>query len=204
ERNEIEMKNLIAIFIFYISQIGFSQSIFPEIKSNATEEDKTESIIYSLLSNKYEFIIAYTTQCYWWSDKKNYVVYAFKNNTWEKIIVDSKRKKNGNWTKPKSKSHIISNQKANELIQTLSKKSFWDLKREELNIDKQKNDDGSVTKFSLHDGVNYRFEIITKQDFRIIESYEPEYFLEKMPEIKERKIFINCRDDFENFIKNGA
>ncbi|MES2543523.1 MAG: hypothetical protein V4548_01465 [Bacteroidota bacterium] len=171
---------------------------FPEIISNTSEQDKLDSIIYNLFNGKKTFLIAYTNECYWWSDKKRYEILAFENNKWEKIYVYSKRNKNGEWSKPKISHKSISSETANNLITELTKISFWELQNESLNVNEIKNGDGTIGKFKISDGINYKVEILQGNNFRIIESYEPEFFLSQMPEIKSRETFISGKTMIKN------
>lgn len=189
----MQILTIIILFLFSIQ--------FPQIESNASQEDKSESLIYYLFNGKKTFLIAYANECYWWSDKKYYQVLAWENNKWEKIIISSKRNKKGEWSKPKVSTKIIDSESANQLIVELSKLSFWNLQNDKLNITKQVDGEGMTNKYSISDGINYRVEILQGNNFRIIESYEPEYFLSKMPELKERETFIKSKIKIENLFQ---
>jgi hypothetical protein len=185
------MKLFVSIILLTIS------ILFPEIKPNATEEDKSKSIIYNLFNGKKDFLIAYSTESYWSSNKKDYQILACKNGKWEKIFVHSKKKKNGNWSMSSLSYKSINSEKVNQLLSKFNNLSFWELENEKLNQTKEKNENGEVIKYSISDGVNYRFEILQGSNLRTIESYEPEYFLEKMPKIQERETFIKCLKEIE-------
>jgi hypothetical protein len=58
------------------------------------------SIAYKILHDKYDYAIAYTTEGYWESDRIHYDVIAFKNGTYFKGSVFSKRHKAYNWPMP--------------------------------------------------------------------------------------------------------
>ncbi len=59
------------LFVLIISIVLFIVCTkFPEIKSNVTEEDKSKSIIFNLFKGKKDFLIAYSTESYWWSNRK--------------------------------------------------------------------------------------------------------------------------------------
>jgi hypothetical protein len=181
----------VIIILFFVS----SKAQLPSIENNQSEIKKAESIIYNLYNGKQDFLIAYTMESYWWSDKKYYEILIFRNNNWEKFSLRMMRKRNHEFSKP-----IISKQRINndsfKLIDDLTTLNFWSLKSEDLNITKH-HKDSVVTKYSIDDGVNYKFEILTKNEFRIIEAYEPEYFLMKMPETVDREIFIKAKKKWD-------
>ncbi|HMG07485.1 MAG TPA: hypothetical protein VK609_03185 [Mucilaginibacter sp.] len=78
----------------------------------------------------------------------------------------------------------------------LSLARLWSVSRDSLNIHERRNKNGTVTKLSVYDDNNYRFEVFNKDNFAIIESYAPEYFLEELPENKILERFIKVRDWF--------
>lgn len=88
-------------------------------------------------------------------------------------------------------------------MDSLDQHKFGALNRDSLNIKTRDNGDGTITELSLHDATNHKFEIITKSNFTIVESYAPEYFLEELPKLTIRKTFINCRNLFLKAIKNN-
>lgn len=179
----------------------FCTSPFPDIKSNTTEKEKSESVIYSLFAGKKTFLLAYSTESYWWSDKKDYQVLAFNENKWEIINVSLQRNKRREWSEPRISYKSINFNRANNLISQLTEISFWDLQRETLNESKVENEDGTISKYSISDGINYKVEILDENKYRIIEAYEPEYFLSHMPNIKEREIFIRSMNKIESIFK---
>ncbi len=180
----------------------FSRAQIPKFKSNTSENEKLLSPIYKSLSNQYDLIIGFTAECYWWSDRKPYRLLAFKNGIWLKGYFYSKRRKNHSWTNPTIKLKEINKDSANSILNYLSDAGFFVLNRDTLNIDRRKINDKQDEVFSISDAVNYRFEILTKNTFTIIESYQPDYFLEKLPEFKSREIFIKYRDWFIEKYKN--
>ena len=83
------------LFVLIISIVLFIVCTkFPEIKSNVTEEDKSKSIIFNLFKGKKDFLIAYSTESYWWSNRKDYQILACENGKWKKIFIHSRKKKN--------------------------------------------------------------------------------------------------------------
>jgi len=172
------------------------------LKSNTTPSERETSIIYKNFADQYDLLIAYTRESYWWENLKDCNVLAFKDGVCLKGYIYSKKNKNGIWSKPKIKLHEVNCDSA-KMIQTyLNDAGFYTLNRDTLNINHKEINDKQDAVFSVDDGVNYKFEILTKKDFLIIESYEPEYFLQKIPELRTREEFIKCRDWFLSKYKN--
>lgn len=177
----------------------------PVIKANATAIELRQSEMYQTFHPKYDFLIAYTSQSYWWSDRKNYVFLGLKNGKWEKGSYTSSKGKNEKWTKPKIKVHFVNGDSALAVINLIGSNGFYLLNRDSLNISKRAIRESERADFVLEpgeildsvstnisDGVNYRFEVVNKGTFTIIESYEPQFYLEYIPEIKQREVFLNC------------
>src|SRR6185437_11847248 len=174
----------------------FSKAQTPALKTNTTENEKETSIIYKNFSTQYDLLIAFTRESYWWSNLENYSLLALKNGVCLKGVISSKRNKHGIWSKPKIKFKEINCDSAKYIVKYLNDVGFYSLNRDTLNINKKRINDNQVQLFSIDDGVNYKFEIVSKNDFLIIESYEPEYLLQKIPELRSRATFIKCRDWF--------
>jgi len=191
------------ILLLYFISAGIIQTNFTDFKSNATRYDKEHSLIYSSFYGKKDFVLAYTIQSFW-SDQKTYYAIANTSNKWEKITLTSKRKKDGSWTKPRIQIKGINEQQVETTLDNLSRDSFWDLDRRHLTNITYKDADSVLHKVSRSDGVNYRIEIFTKEKFRVIEAYEPEYYLDKMPEKRQREVFINSRKQIEALLINGT
>ena len=172
--------------VVFLLLVFRAEAQLPHIKSNFTLEDQNQSVVYKIFSGKYDFVIAYTAQSYWWSNKYNYDILAKKGGVWFNIRLNAERK-NGNWPYPKIKTSRVEKNSFDSLIDTLTKQQFWT-----LNIDSLSDQRGE----SLFDATNYRFEILEGKSFRIIESYAPEYFLNSFPDMLARKSFIKSRDAF--------
>ena len=168
----------------------------PVLKSNTTEIEKANSLIYKNFYGKYDFVVSCIEESYWWGNRRFYKIFACKNGRWEKISLSQKEKKNDEWSKPVIHTEEFDKDKADSLMSLLNKNGFWKLNKDSLNITQRRVSEKQDQVFSISDGVNYKFEIFSNKDFQIIESYSPDYFYKKMPEIKCRGIFIRCRDLF--------
>ena len=212
------MKTLIIISYFLFGQYKTFGQI-PNIIHNYTSQDSTQNPLIDSFSKKYDFIIAYTEQSYWWANRKNYKILAFSNNKWsswtysnyfvqgtkkngiEKITVDTI--KIGHYFLENT---VLKYSSVSELLTNLESNNFWTLNNDSLNQSrlfpiKIKNGDTTFRIASISDGINYRFDIISKSRLRVIESYEPDYFLELFTDMFERRKFILNRDIFLSWWK---
>ena len=154
------------------------------------------SFAYKTLHNSYDEIVAYTTEGYWQSNRINYNLIVSKNGAYFKGSLHLERTKGGKWSKPLVKLKKVSTIQTKAIIKRLNSSGLWRLNQDSLYDQNKQNLDGSVTKLILHDGVNYRFELISSNNFLAIETYAPEYFLEEMPKSTSRQFFIKIRDKF--------
>jgi len=209
----IQLKTLIIISFFLVGQSKTFGQI-PDIVHNYTSQDSSQNPLIDSFAKKFDFIIAYTEQSYWWSNRKNYKILACSDSKWsswtysdyfiqgtkkkgkKKIIVDTV--KVGHYFKGKAE---IQNLVAAELFSALDTNDFWTLNNDSLNQSrlypmKIINGDTTFRIASISDGINYRFDILNKTRLRVIESYEPDYFLELFTDMVERRKFIKSRDTF--------
>lgn len=164
------------------------------LTSNTSENDKTTSIIYKNFNNQFDLLIAFNNESYWWGNSKRYTLLAFKEGVCFKGTVSLKKNKHEVWSKPKLKLKKVNCDSAKQIVNYFNEAGFYLLNRDSLNINKKMINDTLFEVFTIDDGVNCKFEILSKKSFLIIESYEPDYFLKKIPELKSRRTFIKCRD----------
>lgn len=206
------MKILIFISFILAEQCKIFGQI-PAIKHNYTKQDSTENPLIDSFSKTYDFIIAYTEQSYWWSDKKSYKILSCANNKWslwtysdyfahltkkkrsKKTAIDTVRK--GQFFESKTK---FQDSAIGQLLTNFSNNGFWTLSNDSLNqtyiTTRIENGDTITTRHDISDGINYRFDILTKDKLRVIQSYEPDYFVKLFPAMIDRKQFIKSRDFF--------
>lgn len=159
--------------------------------------DSTDhSFAFKTLHNLYDEVIAYTVEGYWRSDRINYAIVASKNGEYFKGSLYLKRTPNNTWTKPAYKFKKVNPLKVKALLANLENAGLWRLNVDSLNNQEKKTADGMVTHVTLSDGMNFRFELFSIDKFLTIQSYEPDYFLKKMPLSTQRDIFIKIRDRF--------
>jgi hypothetical protein len=195
--NTTKMKNLFLVnLLLLISSFSFGQT--PSIESNANfVEGSTPDFLFMLRDN-YDFVIAYQEEGYWGNSNVIYQVLALRNGKWHYITQGKNNKKS---LMPRMTSKKIDNDLGNNLLDKLNQISFWSLSSDSLNIRTRKIDDSTSTLYSRTDGVNYRFEIFTKGDYRVIQAYEPDYYLEKIPEVVSRETFVDARKAFKDLLK---
>ncbi len=187
--------------VFFITSLSllfafFTKAQAPALNTNTSENEKATSMIYKNFSGQFDLLIAYTTESYWYSNIINYQLLVFKKGICLKGSFFSKKNKHNTWSEPKIKFKEINCDSANYIVKYLNDAGFYSLNRDSLNVNKRKINEKQDEVFTINDGVDYKFEIFSKTKFLIIESYMPEYFLKKIPELKSRETFIKCRDWF--------
>jgi len=131
----------------------------------------------------------------WWGNRKFYNLLALKKGTWFKGYLSSQLLKSGKWTYPKVKFKEVDPDSAALIVKYLDQNGFYALSRASLDIN-TKEVGGKIHHFRRSDCINYKFEILSANKLLIIESYDPEYLAEKIPEIKAKTAFIKYRDWF--------
>jgi len=206
----ILLKTLIIIlFLLAFQSKAFGQ--LPNITYNYTSQDSLQNPLIDSFAKKYDFIIAYTEQNW---GRKNIKILACSDKRWsswtysdyfiqgtikkgtKEIIVDTFE--TGHFFKGKAE---LTNLAVLELLNKLDSNNIWALNNDSLNQSRLypnriKNGDTTFTIFSISDGTYYRFDVSTKTKSRVIESYEPDYFLELFPDMIEKRKFIKSRDTF--------
>lgn len=189
------MRKLLLLIIFIVGYVDtFSQ--FVQINPNATVIDKQESLLFKKVLNQYDLVIGYSTSSYWSRSSNMYHFLAFKDGECFKARLVSGRINDTTWSEPVIQSQKVNIIKAKKIVNHLKNTGFFSLDRDSLDISGRPKSGRYTTKYSRTDGVNYRFEIIVGNELLIVESYEPEFFLEKMPELRQRAQFVKDRDWF--------
>ena len=187
------MRFLYFIIFFFVS--GHVLAQLPSIKTNATKKDSLNSILLQKFKDSYDFALAYTESSYWWRNVREHKIFAHKNSIWTSYLIREEKNKKGK-IKTRISKQRLSADSAMKLIDQLTSRNFWTLDNDSLNQTGVPINDSMVSRMQVFDGANQRFEVITKQGFRIIESYEPEAYFEKFPQMIVRKSFIDCRRIF--------
>lgn len=168
-----------------------------KMQTNYGVVDSTHhSLAYKILHDKYDNVIAYTTEGYWQSNRISYVFIGVKGKMYSKGSIHLKRDKDHTWSKPVVKQKKVNSDKGAYIFMELDKMGLWKLNVDSLNNQNEKNQDGSINKITLFDATNYRFELINGDNYLPIEAYAPEQFLEELPQYKQREPFIKIRDRF--------
>lgn len=196
------MKVFLAFALWFGYLVGLGQNI--EIESNVDQTSRDDSYVLHALTEEYDLLIAYTEECYWWSNQINYRVFAKQNEKWFFFAVSAHRPKNKTeFSKPTVRKKRVNADKVNALLNDWNDISFLNLDNDSLHItaiERTLPTDSTIKIKEVHflsDGVNFRFEIITPTQYRIIEAYEPAYFLKEIPEIKLRQTFITGSKAFK-------
>jgi hypothetical protein len=157
--------------------------------------------LFTMLHNQYDFLIAYSEESYWWSNKRYYRILATKDGQWHCLRHSSKQKKDKSFSKAIITRRRIRKESGEMLLGKLSRLGLWTLNQDSLNYTTKDNGGGRSMTYTVSDGVNYKFEILTKEGFKLISAYEPDYFLTELPEYKQRQKFIEARNAFKALCK---
>jgi hypothetical protein len=209
-------KIFIIILIFLVFSGVKSNAQLPSLVGGIIENQKSGSIIYKNLKDKYDFIISYHISGGWTpGDTTVFQILALKDKSWKKILLKSSLRNLSGM--PKIEVTNFKKQKAKQLMNELTRIGFWSLNNDSLNIKEIKpkipsenfvNNDtvvivaDRIRRYSIVDGSSYQFEIIQKNVVKVYHCESPESYLSTFPEIKSTIIFIRAKDAFENTIKN--
>ena len=183
----------ILIRLLILIQIGCSTT---KVAIDLNEKKNRNSAIFQIFNESHDLTIGYTCQSYWWSNQYNYDVIAKKGDEWNYYSLWSKKKKNGNWSTLKMKRKSINQDLGDLLINYLDDKELLSLSNDCLNNNEIIVNDSIVRQMTISDGINYKFEIIKNGKLKIIEAYEPEYYLEVKPSSNCRRTFIDWTNKF--------
>jgi hypothetical protein len=187
--------SFLAVFLFHLANAQKSPINY------GIKDSSGYSVAYKMLHNTFNETVAYTTEGYWQSDHIAYIFIGFKDNSYFKGAISLKRNK-GTWTVPVIRYKKVNPGKALAIVKNLENHGLWKMNMDSLNINSEENPDGTITKSTVSDGINYRFELIKDVFFLPIETYEPEYFLSRFPQYSQRKQFLKMRDNFLNAFKS--
>lgn len=197
------MKRVLIVIFFLNSLSIYSQVVIPNFNSNATLHDSTSNEEYLKFISKFDVSVSLRRSCYWYGHME-YKTIALENDTWVKFII---------LTDFTAKHNIFKKRKI-KIIKEVCDQTFCDSITKELinnrlftmNIDSlhtnfKQIDDSTKESISISDGVLYEFIVRNNNKIKIVWSYEPEAYYKWLPEIIERKYFIDCKNAFENLWK---
>ena len=87
------MAKKLLIIALLLLIVFITRAQVPAFKSNASEGERQQSDIYKNFGNKYDFMIAYTRQSWWWGGLESYEILAVNNGSWVKGGFSTKKKK---------------------------------------------------------------------------------------------------------------
>jgi hypothetical protein len=194
------MKVSLCILFLFKNLVVLGQ--LSDLNTNVTKQDSSRMLPLENLNEKYDFILGYSEESYWWSNSQVYKILVCKNDTWEAFQIVIKKNKGGK-TKSETLKYCFDPDSAKQLIANLTKLDFWTFDRDSLNQKTIQMNDSTDRTLHIDDGVNYRFEVMSYKSHRIIESYEPEIYYKSFPEMNIRKAFIECKQLFLQAWKNN-
>lgn len=201
--NEEEIK---AIEAFRKPHKTFSNLSIPSFESNATCRDTLASPMYKLVGHKFESVIALRTGSFGRTIRSYfYVLGLSKRGKWYQItyVRDEATGKVSHKPKRRIREMPMFLEDPKHFSQFLS------LDADSLNLTEVWVLDtiidweivGHWKSVAIADGITYVFEVITPTHHRRISSHSPRSFYKALPEIWQRKVFIDFLDAFEEIWK---
>lgn len=181
-------KNFIILILLIISYRIPGQSL-PSFKSNASEEDKKNSLVYEQYIKKYDAVISYTSSCYWGEGQKIYVL-GCKDNKWEFFLLNIKFPVRENIHRLKKEELLLENEALKGLLNFWEQHNFWAFSNDSLNWNKKDS-----TSIMISDGCSDRYEIFTREAYYVLNAYVPESYQEFIY-VKQREQFIDCKKKY--------
>jgi hypothetical protein len=193
------MKTLLFIFLLFGQLTLLGQTSLPTF----TSAKKDTLAFLQFLPAKADFILAYSEESYWWSNTETFKLLVRKGNTWTIWTYYKKWKSSGDVhdnngkKKPKffKKRGVVDSLSVKELFDSLDLVNFWTLNIDSLN-ETRDND--------ISDVVNYKFQLENPIGRQILESYAPEYYVEKYPDMRQRVLFLQGKEIFRRWWKRHA
>ena len=185
----------ILIILLILISINIQSQNLPEFTSNASDNDKANSLVFQAFNNKYDMVISYTRSCYWPTEQW-YFVLVNKNNKWEffKWIIkfNGRTKDKENIISTKIKNQSLKNEEIDSLFNFWTINSFLELSIDSINCSSKVENDSMIIDMQVTDGCSDVFEIFSKDKYRMVYSYMPDYYQKEIP-ILQRQDFILCR-----------
>lgn len=179
-----------------------AQVVIPAFASNASSIDTVHykelfpvtagsELTVSLMHDSYD------------SHYSTYHILSYKNGRWSHHIYRNNYRDDNQ--DPVADKHTLEElpvrqNRCNKAWDHLLDHNLLKMDAEAQKVTEKKWANNKVERFNISHGDNYEFVIRTKDQMRVIYSYSPDKFYEWMPEIKDRKYFIECRDIFMNLV----
>jgi hypothetical protein len=193
------MRTFLFIFLVFGQLTLYSQKALPTF-SFASQDTMTFLQYFPV---KADFILAYSEESYWWSNTENFNLLVRTGNTWSAWTYYKKWKSagdvhdNNGKKKPKFFKHraFVDSSAVKELFDSLDLINFWTLNIDSLN---------QTRGYDISDAVNYKFQLENPTGRQILESYAPEYFIKKYPDMRQRVLFLQSKDIFIRWWKRNT
>ncbi len=155
------------------------------------------------LPDKADFVLVYSQESFWSSNTENFKLLAREGNEWttwtyyrkwksSSDVYDNKEKKRKKYF---NKWAVVDSSSVEELFDSLALTSLW-----KLSIDSLNEDRGYV----VSDAMNYRFQLEDGIHRQILETYAPEYYLKKFPDMQQRILFLQAKEIFCRWWKRNV
>lgn len=188
------MRHTIILILILFGSEAIAQIKVPQLNFQSDQELDSQSV-YKCLISEFNEIAGFTYECYWGTNQTIYIL-GKKTSKWKTYKV--KITYNENW--PKSLDNIkrmsirrvIGKQsKIEAFIKYLTSNNLLSISSDSLNIFSKEN------KFTIPmtDGCSEYFQFWTKNQFKSISCYEPDYYQNEVS-TRDREIFINTRNEY--------
>lgn len=170
--------------------------VYPDFKCDNKQEIE-KSVVFESFKNEFDFLIAKYETCYWF-EKNHYEIIAYRNGSVRKFRLIQDKESNA----IKIKKVRIRKRDTRDYIKLpkeLKEKGFFELKNGPLNVKGRDNEDGTRSVISISDGHTYVIEIFKGSKYKKLYSYCPERYLKEFPEMKSRKLFLDCLEIFKSY-----
>jgi hypothetical protein len=198
------MKNpLLCCFLLLLARSSAAQLYIPPFESNAVHIDtvhykdilaKTSGsdLTLSLMQD------SYNSHC------SVYEILSYKDGRWvHYTYCNNFRDDNQDPVSDKSSWAKVSmpQRKCDKAWDQLLDHNLLKMSAEAQKVMEKKWANNKVDRYNISHGSHYEFVVCTKDRMRVIYSYSPDQFYEWMPEIKDRKYFMDCRDIMLGLVK---
>lgn len=189
---------LVLILLLVINALN-AQKVLPPFEHNPTSKDSAEINTILRATQDFDFSIVLKIYRESWFYGSDCIIIGYKNNMWYQSSLSIKERE---YSTKDTFRFTQSNQfLCDSVILDLKKNFLFTMNTDSLEID-YKNVYNSTTRkwnrsfISISDYNKYTFYIINDNKIRKVYSMAPEFYYREIPNITQRKYFINCKNSF--------
>ncbi|MBL7733144.1 MAG: hypothetical protein JNM88_18375 [Chitinophagaceae bacterium] len=188
------------LFILLQLQLIFVSGQIPLPAFENARKDTATFLQY--LPVKADFIFIFSAEGYWQSDTESYRLLVQEGEEWSAWTYYRKWKNASAFNNKGDKPHkyffkktSLGSRLVTELFDSLGTVNFWSLCADSLN---------QTNGYDISDAVDYIFRIESPAGCQELDSYAPEYYLEKFPGMQQRAQFLKSIDIFNRWWKRNT